>query len=205
MLRVKAKPVNPHEHTTLSTTATFALAHRSCLKMVRPERFELPTTKFVAWYSIQLSYGRTEKTFHFAAAMSGHRGGEARSGIIQTPPPCVNPFLEKYSRRLTTQQKSRTGYDMPTTCKTCDLCDDITDANEKGGQWPPFIKLLHGATATAVQTQISFPDQCDSAAPDRPPCLRSNPYRPLAVAAVVSPRLVRSWSSQPVVRAHARP
>jgi hypothetical protein len=26
---------------------------------VRPERFELPTTKFVAWYSIQLSYGRT--------------------------------------------------------------------------------------------------------------------------------------------------
>ena len=27
--------------------------------MVRPERFELPTTKFVAWYSIQLSYGRT--------------------------------------------------------------------------------------------------------------------------------------------------
>jgi hypothetical protein len=30
--------------------------------MVRPERFELPTTKFVAWYSIQLSYGRTLKT-----------------------------------------------------------------------------------------------------------------------------------------------
>ena len=26
--------------------------------MARPERFELPTTKFVAWYSIQLSYGR---------------------------------------------------------------------------------------------------------------------------------------------------
>src|SRR5579875_3680087 len=28
--------------------------------MARPERFELPTTKFVAWYSIQLSYGRNE-------------------------------------------------------------------------------------------------------------------------------------------------
>ena len=28
--------------------------------MARPERFELPTTKFVAWYSIQLSYGRSE-------------------------------------------------------------------------------------------------------------------------------------------------
>ncbi len=30
--------------------------------MARPERFELPTTKFVAWYSIQLSYGRVELT-----------------------------------------------------------------------------------------------------------------------------------------------
>ena len=27
--------------------------------MVRPERFELPTPKFVAWCSIQLSYGRS--------------------------------------------------------------------------------------------------------------------------------------------------
>ena len=27
-------------------------------KMARPERFELPTPKFVAWCSIQLSYGR---------------------------------------------------------------------------------------------------------------------------------------------------
>ena len=30
------------------------------LRMARPERFELPTTKFVAWYSIQLSYGRKQ-------------------------------------------------------------------------------------------------------------------------------------------------
>jgi hypothetical protein len=27
--------------------------------MARPERFELPTARFVAEYSIQLSYGRT--------------------------------------------------------------------------------------------------------------------------------------------------
>jgi hypothetical protein len=27
-------------------------------QLVRPERFELPTPKFVAWCSIQLSYGR---------------------------------------------------------------------------------------------------------------------------------------------------
>ena len=36
--------------------------------MARPERFELPTTKFVAWYSIQLSYGRVEPCFFPAAA-----------------------------------------------------------------------------------------------------------------------------------------
>ena len=34
--------------------------------MVRPERFELPTTQFVARYSIQLSYGRTYKNAHYA-------------------------------------------------------------------------------------------------------------------------------------------
>ena len=27
-------------------------------EVARPERFELPTPKFVAWCSIQLSYGR---------------------------------------------------------------------------------------------------------------------------------------------------
>ena len=34
------------------------------VNMARPERFELPTTKFVAWYSIQLSYGRVLNRFH---------------------------------------------------------------------------------------------------------------------------------------------
>ena len=29
--------------------------------LVRPERFELPTPKFVAWCSIQLSYGRASR------------------------------------------------------------------------------------------------------------------------------------------------
>ncbi len=30
----------------------------TCCLMARPERFELPTARFVAEYSIQLSYGR---------------------------------------------------------------------------------------------------------------------------------------------------
>ena len=51
----------------------FFLPHRAAMRiqkekgaeapfanLARPERFELPTTKFVAWYSIQLSYGREE-------------------------------------------------------------------------------------------------------------------------------------------------
>jgi len=33
--------------------------------------------------------------FHLAAGMLGHQGGEARSGIIQTPPSCVNTFRQK--------------------------------------------------------------------------------------------------------------
>ena len=32
------------------------------LKLARPERFELPTARFVAGYSIQLSYGRAVLT-----------------------------------------------------------------------------------------------------------------------------------------------
>ena len=44
--------------------------------MARPERFELPTTWFVARYSIQLSYGRV---FDCIAAEGT---GQARGGII---------------------------------------------------------------------------------------------------------------------------
>ena len=38
--------------------------------MARPERFELPTTWFVARYSVQLSYGREEnkKASHYVDA-----------------------------------------------------------------------------------------------------------------------------------------
>ena len=46
------------------------------LEMVRPERFELPTTRFEAEYSIQLSYGRAEKP-------SNQRRGHS----LVTPPP----------------------------------------------------------------------------------------------------------------------
>ncbi len=51
------------------------------LKMVRPERFELPTAWFVARYSIQLSYGRL-----------------VRSGIMRMSEVPVNPFV-KFDRR----------------------------------------------------------------------------------------------------------
>ena len=44
---------------------SFAAEQKGCRStlsalVARPERFELPTTKFVAWCSIQLSYGRAE-------------------------------------------------------------------------------------------------------------------------------------------------
>jgi hypothetical protein len=61
--------------------------------MVRPERFELPTTKFVAWYSIQLSYGRTVK-LNCCRPVLKPEGAEARSGIIQVLAAIVNTLCE---------------------------------------------------------------------------------------------------------------
>ena len=40
-------------------------------EMARPERFELPTARFVAEYSIQLSYGRI---VHLAAKTRSYKG-----------------------------------------------------------------------------------------------------------------------------------
>ena len=35
-----------------------ATSAQFCTEVARPERFELPTPRFVVWCSIQLSYGR---------------------------------------------------------------------------------------------------------------------------------------------------
>ena len=68
--------------------------------MARPERFELPTTWFVARYSIQLSYGRLDRTFNLAFAegflpfrsqyKTSYIGGE---GGIRTLDEAINPIL----------------------------------------------------------------------------------------------------------------
>ena len=69
MLRVTPHLVNPFQRTGILSGPIGVIdadgqvmLRASCLAMymARPERFELPTTKFVAWYSIQLSYGRVE-------------------------------------------------------------------------------------------------------------------------------------------------
>ena len=44
--------------------------------MARPERFELPTARFVAGYSIQLSYGRADLTLYLPHNMSLREGCE---------------------------------------------------------------------------------------------------------------------------------
>ena len=45
---------------TRSVPATLESGAQFCTEMVRPEGFEPPTPWFVAKYSIQLSYGRTD-------------------------------------------------------------------------------------------------------------------------------------------------
>src|SRR6185295_14295799 len=49
-------------------------------KLARPERFELPTPRFVVWCSIQLSYGRLVPVGPIA------RGGTARIAIGSPAP-----------------------------------------------------------------------------------------------------------------------
>ncbi len=65
------------------------------LDMARPERFELPTTKFVAWYSIQLSYGRVVlKPWQFALRDNPAKTRKTKRGIIHRGPRKVNESLE---------------------------------------------------------------------------------------------------------------
>ena len=45
-------------------------------KMARPERFELPTARFVAGYSIQLSYGRADLSLYHSRSMTLREGCE---------------------------------------------------------------------------------------------------------------------------------
>jgi hypothetical protein len=106
MLRASLCPVNPYRTRRISNLIRFgkrcyaclALAtnqHRVYLKMARPERFELPTTKFVAWYSIQLSYGRVVKPYCCRLDRDAE-GAEARSGIIQVLAAAVNTLCEVF-------------------------------------------------------------------------------------------------------------
>ena len=51
--------------------------------MVRPERFELPTLWFVAKYSIQLSYGRTQLVSNETIVrLSGFWSGRNRRELL---------------------------------------------------------------------------------------------------------------------------
>ena len=85
---------HPQDRKNKGCRSTLCVLHR-CSELARPERFELPTTKFVAWYSIQLSYGRVEPT------IVQHRGGTrpaARKG-------------RDYSKRATRRQS------LPRSCR----------------------------------------------------------------------------------------
>ncbi len=56
--------------------------------MARPEGFEPPTTKFVAWYSIQLSYGRAQKR-NCDLRMAVSQSLDAAQESCSDPPVCT--------------------------------------------------------------------------------------------------------------------
>ena len=51
--------------------------------MARPERFELPTPRFVVWCSIQLSYGRPVGAG--AGTVAGRRGLQGGRTLLKLP------------------------------------------------------------------------------------------------------------------------
>ena len=64
--------------------------------MARPERFELPTSWFVARHSIQLSYGRVLVIQWSQAAlqMPIHGCAMQRERILTSPGDLLNPYLD---------------------------------------------------------------------------------------------------------------
>ena len=67
--------------------------------VARPEGFEPPTPKFVAWYSIQLSYGRMVDESRVAQARSSGVGGE--SGIRTREGRCRPHLLSRQAPSTT--------------------------------------------------------------------------------------------------------
>ncbi len=74
--------------------------------MARPERFELPTTKFVAWYSIQLSYGRFFVSLTLSLRRRKYRS-EAGHFVRQAP---VSQRQFKSNWRRERDSNPRSGY-----------------------------------------------------------------------------------------------
>ena len=67
--------------------------------MARPEGFEPPTPKFVAWCSIQLSYGRLYRFLSTRSHchMRGSNCPPKEARIISKAPPGVKPQTPNYS------------------------------------------------------------------------------------------------------------
>lgn len=59
------------------------------VQMARPEGFEPPTTKFVAWYSIQLSYGREAAKYGDFAGIRQHPAIERPGWVLRPMPRAV--------------------------------------------------------------------------------------------------------------------
>lgn len=136
-------------------------------KMARPEGFEPPTTKFVAWYSIQLSYGRaltllsllhaTHPFRRLAAACPPRREaelfGSAGSSSIGSAkfflPPLYRPLHPKYylSKLINIEASSR-GRDSLTS-----LRDQQSAAQERAS---PFCgsstRVSRAVARTAART-----------------------------------------------------
>ena len=146
------------------------------IKMVRPERFELPTTWFVARYSIQLSYGRTEK-------------------LVM---PCFDAGASKRrSKRRNYSDSARMRQPFSQNFFISDSGTPPVKAVIAGDRRQAF--------APCPRDRITRPATRDSARPDHQPCPPALPRRFSAAVAAASSHPGRSCSSPPAGRAGARP
>ena len=137
------------------------------LKMARPERFELPTTKFVAWYSIQLSYGRAVKTSAFVADLPKQKAPKREAELFRLRAQSSILFSEKFHLDVSlcswrTQRFGCSGFVWTSGWLMKPPATRATSRTKKAAKGRPFCAALNRSTISksALRCRITHLCSC---------------------------------------------